>query len=1247
MVITTGSVVKNGENGAHANNQRGCGAGKYRLTMGRVASRAIVVLTAVALLHASPEDIRLSQIGFATSGPKTAVVVSPQSWNFTIRNPQGSKIFYTAELSAQKVWSTSAESLKVADFSKFTEEGEYVVWVEGKGPSHPFTITNSCYNDALRGLIRAFYYQRASTSLPTVYAGKWARAAGHPDNEVVVHPSAASDPSMPGARSAGYTCPSPKGWYDAGDYGKYTVNAGISTYQLLLLYEQFAPYFNKLSLTIPESNNTLPDILDEIKWELDWLLTMQDPADGGVYHKITDKSFIGDLMPALANEQRYFIGKGAAATFDFAAVLAVAYRIYNTFLPTFADSCLAAATYAWEWGQQYPDSTFRNPPDVVTGEYGDTRTGDEKLWAGYELFIATGDSAYFRAGDSASSRFVAPAWPDVALLGCYSLALQKGDSLSKMRIVKVAEELVKRIPTHPYRTTMQTNDYYWGSNGVAANQGMAMLVAYLLTDDIVYLEGAIHTIDYLFGRNATGYCFVTGFGKKPSQFPHHRPSTADGFAPPVPGLLVGGPNPGSRSGENCTVEYPKARAQSYLDNTCSFTTNEVAINWNAPAAFLVGGVASLLQTDSTAISRFNARYVDKVAPEVPVVQFATIGADRVTMVVSSKEVVSVVVAVKSGDASADARTYPSLEDDSCTMVLDGLRPGVKYSVKIQLIDAAGNVQVYHDSITTVAGTPDIPELYRPSLVALPAGVGHEVAFEAPAGVAADLLYAQGGSTLVSTVPFSGSGLQLSATIPPAAITDRGVRYQVRISQGADTIVTPFRGVSLKATALRCTTFALSKTYRMVSLPGSFDNLQSLSVFGSAFGDTAQWRYFTYGGDSSAYVAYNSIKSASGGWVYAEVPAAVSVTTDCYAPDAPVQVHLKSGWNCVGNPFTFPIYWDNTEVQIGDAAVRVTEKAAQRLLRRQVFTYEDTISNARNDGSYRTNRNLVSHVYSDSTIIKPWSACWVYAEADSVVCMLSPEVKTRTAPLAKKSIALLPEWLFEVSLASGDLHEGPLVFGKAQGAHDTYDAFDTPKPPTPGALLKAGFSAVNKQGKTVALIGAIGDIGNTSGGRWELSVETRTGLPLQVTWSRRGVAGEPVYLFDETSGLSIDMQQVQECLLPASNAAVRTLTFHTSQALAAAAAIPVKWEFSAVAGRYPRFLYAVPPTSGNRGEVRIAIYDIRGRLVQSFSRQHQVPGRYSIDWDGLAKGGAIGAQGLYVARMYGDHFTKSVSFQILR
>jgi hypothetical protein len=107
---------------------------------------------------------------------------------------------------------------------------------------------------------------------------------------------------------------------------------------------------------------------------------------------------------------------------------------------------------------------------------------------------------------------------------------------------------------------------------------------------------AVDALDYLLGRNPTGYSYVTGYGAKTPQFPHHRPSSADGITEPVPGLLVGGPNP--KQEDKCVYASTLA-ALSYSDTECSYASNEIAINWNAPFAYLAGGLEASLGAGAT------------------------------------------------------------------------------------------------------------------------------------------------------------------------------------------------------------------------------------------------------------------------------------------------------------------------------------------------------------------------------------------------------------------------------------------------------------------------------------------------------------------------------------------------------------------------------------------------------------------------------------------------------------------------
>ena len=152
--------------------------------------------------------------------------------------------------------------------------------------SDNFTIAANEYVAINRAAIRSYYLNRASIELLPKFAGTYARAEGHPDDHVLIHASAASE-----QRPEGTVISAPKGWYDAGDYNKYIVNSGITAYTLLAAYEQFPNYYNKQVLNIPESGNKVPDLLNEVMWNLQWMLAMQDPNDGGVYHKLTTKLF--------------------------------------------------------------------------------------------------------------------------------------------------------------------------------------------------------------------------------------------------------------------------------------------------------------------------------------------------------------------------------------------------------------------------------------------------------------------------------------------------------------------------------------------------------------------------------------------------------------------------------------------------------------------------------------------------------------------------------------------------------------------------------------------------------------------------------------------------------------------------------------------------------------------------------------------------------------------------------------------
>lgn len=573
-----------------------------------------MIASLIFLCGGAQSAIHLNQEGYYPGEKKIAIITTASSDSFFVVNNSGSIIF-SGKLLDGGNWNASEENTKIADFSLFKETGEFKIRVKGQSDSYTFKIGENVFETLSKASIKAFYFNRASMALDQQYAGQWTRAAGHSDNQVTIHPSAASS-----VRAKGTKISSPGGWYDAGDYGKYIVNSGISTYTLLSAYSAFSVYYDTLKLNIPESSNNLPDLIDEILWNLRWMLTMQDPNDGGVYHKLTTANFCNDnVMPEDDNLERFIIQKSTAATLDFAAVAAQAYRVLGKKLPALADSCLNASLKAWAWARTNRDSFYTQDsvfqatysPVISTGSYADRNVSDEFKWAAVELYISTKQDSFYNIAypSGLDSSYEIPGWGNVKTLGLYSLFLSR-DSLSPVadrnsifkKICILADTFSNRYEKNPYRTSMIKSDFYWGSNSVAGNQGIAMLIGYLATGKKAYKDGALGTLDYLLGKNPNAYCFVTGIGDKQVMNIHHRPSIADDEQQPVPGFLAGGPNEGQQEYPDCQrwngcPKYPFAKgtkvAMSYVDEQSSYASNEVAINWNAPLVFLSGALEAL------------------------------------------------------------------------------------------------------------------------------------------------------------------------------------------------------------------------------------------------------------------------------------------------------------------------------------------------------------------------------------------------------------------------------------------------------------------------------------------------------------------------------------------------------------------------------------------------------------------------------------------------------------------------------
>lgn len=535
-------------------------------------------------------EVRLNQVGYYPNEEKAIVIegVYPEGM-IQVKDKDGKTVLEPTKIrKAVAPWGNKIRY--VVDLSDLKEEGQYDVCVAGT--KVPMTISNKALHDISVASLKLFYLIRSGVPIEKQYAGEYARPLGHADTNVLIHSSAATK-----SRPEGTVISSPLGWYDAGDYNKYVVNSAFSIGLMLGVYEQNKVYFDQLNTNIPESDNQTADFLDEMMFNMKWLLTMQDPDDGGVYHKLTTPNFEGFVMPADCKQPRYVVAKSVTGTLDFAAVMAQMAHLMkdNKDYMDFSKQATIAAEKAYQWAVANPNAFYQQSemnknykPEVNTGEYGDGNANDEFFWAATELYKLTGKAQYLQeARRLIPNDYLVPSWGNVSGLGMLAWLTADQPELAevaKKALKRCCDEYIKGVDTSSFQAPygMREKDFGWGHlSERCCGMGISLLFADRYVEKGKYHRFALENVDCLLGRNALGYCYVTGFGQKSPMHPHHRISEADGIEKPFPGMLVGGPNPGQQDKmENLT--YPSGLPdESYTDNMASYASNEIAINWNA------------------------------------------------------------------------------------------------------------------------------------------------------------------------------------------------------------------------------------------------------------------------------------------------------------------------------------------------------------------------------------------------------------------------------------------------------------------------------------------------------------------------------------------------------------------------------------------------------------------------------------------------------------------------------------------
>lgn len=539
---------------------------------------------------ADSSRIVINQVGYYPNSPKSALFINltnPQPGKVQLVNNRTKRPVFETELQAPQKDAASKDIIQAIDFPQFKREGSYYLKL-GDIKSYPFQIGKNIYQDAFRKLLRSYYLQRCGVAVRDLAIG-----VNHPPchiNDGLIAHTDSFNQSGKQKRAKG-------GWHDAGDYGKYVGPTAVTVGRLLSLYEQYPKLFSDRQLAIPESGNRRPDILDEVKVGLDWMLTMQR-EDGAVYRKLSGKEWPGAILPHQDQQSRYIYGISTPETAKFAAAMAMAKRIYASYDAKFAQTCVKAAQKAWDFLQKEPSTKvdWVEGDDKGSGKYmNDFPEGrlqpdkNDRLWAAAELFITTGDSAFeqYLTQNIASWTYGLYEWIDPSPLGMIDYLMLSGrkgsDSLKqqiKEKLLQRADSLMQKVAASGYRLANQ--DFVWASNKRAAEEGITLLYAYRLTGERTYLSAAVNQLDYLLGRNHFNKSFITGVGSNSVRYVHHRIAQAKKIV--IPGLMVGGPNANAEDG----IAPKEQGLLSYLDDERSFATNEYAIDYNASVIGLMG-----------------------------------------------------------------------------------------------------------------------------------------------------------------------------------------------------------------------------------------------------------------------------------------------------------------------------------------------------------------------------------------------------------------------------------------------------------------------------------------------------------------------------------------------------------------------------------------------------------------------------------------------------------------------------------
>lgn len=578
-------------------------------------SLQILLLFTLCICNGSPSNtskyITIDQFGYLPDAQKISIIRDPQTGydatesfspgiSYQLRNWHTDAVVFTANITA---WNGGAEDPSSGDkvwwfdFSTITATGDYYVFDPTNNVgSYRFRIANDVYNEVLKQAVRSFYYQRSGTAkLATHASAGWADAACFVGPLQDKNCRLYSDKDNPATEKdlSG-------GWFDAGDYNKYTTFVWNVIPELLTAYEE-NPSVWADNYNIPESGNGIPDLLDEIKWELDWLLKMQQSNGSvlsivgvGITSTTTGGFNNSTSSPPSATTGQSLYGQATTdATYATAAMLAHAAKVFRslgkTSTTSYASTLQTAAEKAWTWANANPGIKFRNndagynSKGIGSGQSDKSDNVDFlRVAAACYLFAATGNTSYRTEFDNNYTKVHLIQWgfaykyesSEQDMLLAYT-RLPNATSSVVSNILSKYSSSIKTSPDNlpsitdkkdPYRGYMA--DFVWGSNSFLCRQGGMYYNMLTYNQDAanhtIYKNEAYAIINKMHGTNPMGIVYLTNmnnYGAENSctqlwhtwfkdKSPQWDQVGVSEFGPP-PGFVPGGPNSGYNKDACC------------------------------------------------------------------------------------------------------------------------------------------------------------------------------------------------------------------------------------------------------------------------------------------------------------------------------------------------------------------------------------------------------------------------------------------------------------------------------------------------------------------------------------------------------------------------------------------------------------------------------------------------------------------------------------------------------------------------